>query len=136
MLHLSHRRKCQSCLQRCCIVNYATSVLTVYMEPSLPSLFLIRPTFWTLDLSIFVTHYFSLIYFVCLYIAQSKCDASTEFRCSDGTCIDINWKCDGENDCLDDSDEQDCGNFHVHVHVHCRILRSKFRNLVLKMLLK
>ena len=45
-----------------------------------------------------------------VYVAHSECDAATEFRCTDGTCININWKCDGDDDCTDKSDEQDCGN--------------------------
>ncbi|XP_066906450.1 very low-density lipoprotein receptor isoform X2 [Halyomorpha halys] len=28
-----------------------------------------------------------------------------EFRCDNGRCIPLNWKCDNENDCLDRSDE-------------------------------
>ena len=43
------------------------------------------------------------------YVAQTECDAATEFRCSDGTCININWKCDGDADCSDKGDEEGCG---------------------------
>jgi hypothetical protein len=32
-----------------------------------------------------------------------------EFRCSDGSCITLTWKCDLERDCTDGSDELDCG---------------------------
>lgn len=44
--------------------------------------------------------------------STSKC-ASTEFRCGDGTCISENWRCDSESDCLDNSDEADCGRIFI-----------------------
>ena len=30
---------------------------------------------------------------------------SDEWQCDDGECIDASWKCDGEGDCDDDTDE-------------------------------
>ena len=36
------------------------------------------------------------------------CD-SNEFTCQNGNCIRDSWKCDGDNDCGDGSDERDCG---------------------------
>lgn len=37
------------------------------------------------------------------------CDA-TEFTCQDGACIPAAWRCDGESDCDDNSDEAGCSN--------------------------
>ena len=31
-----------------------------------------------------------------------------QFKCDSTTCIDIKWKCDGDFDCPDHSDEQNC----------------------------
>ena len=41
--------------------------------------------------------------------SPSGCKAA-EFRCSDGSCIDLQLHCDGSIDCWDSSDELDCGN--------------------------
>ena len=32
----------------------------------------------------------------------------TEFTCYDGTCISIELRCNGKNDCLDGTDEYEC----------------------------
>lgn len=38
------------------------------------------------------------------YVPPPKCQPG-EFACSNNRCIQERWKCDGDNDCLDNSDE-------------------------------
>lgn len=38
------------------------------------------------------------------------CRAS-EFQCGNGNCIPQTWKCDGQDDCRDNTDEESCGEF-------------------------
>ncbi len=43
-----------------------------------------------------------------LFIPAEHTCSSTEFVCNNTRCIPILWKCDGDVDCADSSDEADC----------------------------
>ena len=40
---------------------------------------------------------------------MGACFADEQFVCDNGETIPAEWICDGDNDCGDFSDEQDCG---------------------------
>ena len=42
-------------------------------------------------------------------IAESKECGPDEFRCGDGSCIDVRARCNSYPECRDHSDEQNCG---------------------------
>lgn len=45
-----------------------------------------------------------------LFAATTSCDSSVQFRCvASGSCIPLAFKCDHEDDCGDNSDEDHCG---------------------------
>ena len=44
------------------------------------------------------------------------CDPEDEFTCGNGVCIDIGWKCDGDQDCVDAEDELQCSNSDLNVY--------------------
>lgn len=42
------------------------------------------------------------------FLISQKICSEDQFKCESGTCIDIKWKCDEEDDCRDGSDEKGC----------------------------
>ena len=46
-----------------------------------------------------------LTYFISA--THPKCD-SGEYTCDNGDCINVSWRCDGDFDCADMSDEANC----------------------------
>ena len=36
---------------------------------------------------------------------------SNQFMCTNGACIDVTSRCDGNQNCADNSDEQNCGTY-------------------------
>lgn len=49
----------------------------------------------------------SFFFLIAFSTDMRKC-SEKEFRCSDGSCIAEHWFCDGDTDCKDGSDEENC----------------------------
>ena len=55
-------------------------------------------------------------------LGKSGMCTESEFRCSNGLCIKLPWKCDAEDDCSDGIDERDCD-----ISNKIWLLHTKFR---------
>lgn len=56
-----------------------------------------------------LSFYMTCKFFFCFFSMPDmrKC-SDKEFRCTDGSCIAEHWYCDGDTDCKDGSDEENC----------------------------
>lgn len=65
----------------------------------------------------YVKDYKHSVVLVCVFsLATTTCDPSNQFRCvASGSCIPLAFKCDHEDDCGDNSDEEHCGKIWISV---------------------
>lgn len=61
----------------------------------------------------------------CSTDVDAACGAAEDFKCvTHHQCIPQKWRCDGDQDCFDDSDEENCGKLHfISIYCHCRVRR-------------
>ncbi len=71
-----------------------------------------KKLFWdSLNVSYIKDMIINWLNFFFLMIASSDCSFQ-QFECIDKSkCIPLSWKCDGDSDCKDHSDEADCGKY-------------------------
>lgn len=55
------------------------------------------------------SHSSELVKFVFFFSAPKNC-TEEEFQCNNGNCVLSKWRCDGDDDCKDGSDEH-CGRY-------------------------
>lgn len=53
--------------------------------------------------------------FLLFYPSLCRCTGD-EFMCTDGNCVSVSFRCDGDPDCDDASDEADCRKYSLLLH--------------------
>lgn len=64
-------------------------------------------SFFCLELSHFC-HLISILMIKMVSPSDYKCHKDTQFQCANGICINKDLVCDGDNFCIDGSDEKNC----------------------------